>query len=471
MAATRASASRWLDRLLVAVLLFAALVAVVVGIQLLVLLVLGRLPTGSERAVLAVSALAAVVAALAYQPLRAGLERFTGRVLPARREPPGEMLRALSARLSRATPLDELLLELAESLRRGLRLESAEIWTGSGGLLERAASAPDRGWGSLTLAPSQEAVVARAGVSGPGWLAVWLPELLDSRGDGPLRVAPLVQADELLGLVVVERPPDGEPFGEQDERVLAELARQAGLALRNIRLDSQLRASLDEVRRQADELRASRARVVTAADAERRRIERDLHDGAQQRLIALMVNLRLARELAGTEPAQATEILAQLGDDLETAVEELRELAHGIYPPLLAGRGLAPALSAVAARGPIAVSVQADARSRYPPPVEATVYFCCLEALQNAGKHAGAAATATVRVWEEAGGLLFEVADDGSGFDPGRAVHGAGLENMTDRLGAIGGSLRVASSPGHGVRITGTIPLVTAGRTGTGARP
>ena len=247
------TASRRLDRLLVAVLLFAALAAVVVGIQLLVLLVLGRLPTGSERAVLAVSALAAVVAALVYQPLRAGLERFTGRLLPAGREPPGEMLRALSARLSRATPLDELLLELAESLRRGLRLESAEIWTGSGGLLERAASDPDRGWGSLTLAPSQEAVVARAGVSGPGWLAVWLPELLDSRGDGPLRVAPLVQADELLGLVVVERPPGGEPFGEQDERVFAELARQAGLALRNIRLDSQLRASLDEVRRQADE--------------------------------------------------------------------------------------------------------------------------------------------------------------------------------------------------------------------------
>jgi signal transduction histidine kinase len=199
--------------------------------------------------------------------------------------------------------------------------------------------------------------------------------------------------------------------------------------------------------------------VVSAADAERRRIERDLHDGAQQQLVALCANLRLARELAGSQPAEVTELLEQLGSDIEMALEELRELAHGIYPPLLADRGLAEALSAVAARAPVHTRLEAGTLERYPPQVEATVYFCCLEALQNAGKHAGDAASATVRVFEKEGGLLFEVADDGPGFDPAAGGHGGGLTNMADRLGGIGGSLRIDSAPGGGTRIAGAIPL------------
>ena len=314
---------------------------------------------------------------------------MAGGLLPVERPAPDEVLAALGTRLSRALPLDELLLELAESLRRGLVLEAAEVWTGYGGLLERTTSAPDRGWASLSLDPAEESVIAAAGVSGPAWLAVWLPALLERRGDRPLRVAPMAQAGELLGLIVVERAPGGEPFGERDERVLAELARQVGLALRNVRLDSQLQASLDEIRRQTEQLRASRARVVSAGDAERRRIERDLHDGAQQQLVALSVNLRLARELAGSDPREATSLLEQLGADVEAALEELRELAHGIYPPFLAERGLAEALSVVAARAPLPTRLEATGIGRYPPQVEATVYFCCLEALQNAGKHAG----------------------------------------------------------------------------------
>ena len=269
----------------------------------------------------------------------------------------------------------------------------------------------------------------------------------------------MAQAGDLFGLIVVERAPGGEPFGARDERILAELARQVGLALRNVRLDSQLQASLDEIRRQTEQLRASRARVVSAGDAERRRIERDLHDGAQQQLVALSVNLRLARELAGSDPREATSLLEQLGADVEAALEELRELAHGIYPPFLAERGLAEALSVVAARAPLPTRLEATGIGRYPPQAEATVYFCCLEALQNAGKHAGKEASATIRVREDEGGLLFEVADNGAGFDPSVAPQGAGLANMTDRLGAIGGSLRIDSSPGHGARIAGAIPL------------
>ena len=453
------SRSRRRDRLFVQIILLGGLAGVIVAVQLVVLLVLGRFPTGDERAVLAVSTVAAAVAALLYQPARRRLEESAERLLPVERPPSGDVLTAFGSRLSRAVPLDALLLELAEALRHGFQLEAAEVWTGSGGALERTTSAPDRGWASLSLNAAEESVIARAGVSGPAWLDVWLPPLSEGREDRPLRVAPMAQAGELLGLLVVERAPGHEPFGERDERILAELAQQVGLALRNVRLDSQLQASLDEIRRQTEQLRASRARVVSVGDAERRRIERDLHDGAQQQLVALSVNLRLAQELAGSDPAEATILLEQLGTDVEAALEELRELAHGIYPPFLAERGLAEALSVVAARAPLRTRLEATGIGRYPPEVEATVYFCCLEALQNAGKHAGEAASATIRVREGEGGLLFEVADDGAGFDPAAEMHGAGLANMTDRLGAIGGSLRIESSPGEGARIAGAIPV------------
>ena len=449
---------RWFDRVLRHALMLAGLVGVIAAVQLLVLLALGRLPNDDERAVLFGSTIAAAVAALLYQPVRAWLEEVADHVLGSPAEAPGDVLSALGAGLSRAVPLDELLLDLAEALRRSLELEGVEVWTSSGGGLERTASDPARGPGTVSLTPTEQSVIARAGVSGPARLAVWLPELLCGREDRLMRAAPMVNADELLGLVVAQRAPDGRPFGEVDEHVLAEFARQVGLALRNVRLDSQLQASLDEVRHQTEQLRASRARVVSAADAERRRIERDLHDGAQQQLVALCANLRLARELAGS-PADVAELLEQLGSDIEMALEELRELAHGIYPPLLADRGLTEALSAVAARAPVHTRLETGALGRYAPQVEATVYFCCLEALQNAGKHAGNAASATVRVFETEGGLLFEVADDGPGFDPAAGRHGGGLTNMADRLGGIGGTLRIESTPDGGTCVAGAIPI------------
>ena len=303
--------------------------------------------------------IAAAVAALLYQPARRRLERIAERVRPVERTAAPDVLTTFGSRLSRAVPLDELLLELVESLRGGLALEAAEVWTGSGGLFERTASAPDRGWASLSLDAAEEEVIAAAGVSGPAWLEVWLPALIDGREDRPLRVASMAQAGELTGLIVLERAPGDEPFGAREDRLLAELARQVGLALRNLRLDSQLQASLDEIRRQTEQLRASRARVVSAGDAERRRIERDLHDGAQQQLVALSVNLRLARELTDSDPAAAAALMEQLEGDVEVALEELRELAHGIYPPFLAERGLAEALSVVAARAPLAARLEA----------------------------------------------------------------------------------------------------------------
>ncbi len=245
--------------------------------------------------------------------------------------------------------------------------------------------------------------------------------------------------------------------------MLTELARQVGLALHNVELDSALQESLDEVRRQADELQRSRARIVAASDAARRQIERNLHDGAQQHLVALAVNVRLARQLAETDPEASGKILEQLGEGLQEAVQELRALAHGIYPPLLVDRGIAEALRSAAGRAALPTEVEAEGLGRYSPEAEAAVYFCCMEALQNAGKHAGDGARAQVRVWQDDGTLSFEVHDTGAGFDTkGQLSSGAGFVNMSDRVGAIGGTVTVTSAPGEGTTIAGRIPVEAA---------
>jgi signal transduction histidine kinase len=449
---------RRLEALVGPAIQLAGLAGLVLVVYLVVVIGIGRVPTSDERTLLVFSMLAAAVAALLYWPLRGRLSGLAARLVGAERDSPGEVLRTFGSRLTGALPLDELLLQLAESLRRTLVLEAAEVWTGSGGLLERSASDPDADRASLILTSAEEAVIARAGVPGTAWLSIWLPRVVAGREGAALRAAPITHLGELLGLIVVERPPD-VPFSDEEEQVLAALARQVGLALNNVRLGSALEASLDELQLQADELRASRARVVAASDAERRRIERDLHDGAQQHLVALAVNLRLARELAESDPAGARAVLDELAGDVHEALEEIRDLAHGIYPQLLVDRGLSEGLRAAVSRAPVGARLEAGAIGRYPSEVEATVYFCCLEALQNVGKHAGRDARATLRVWEEHGGLHFEVADDGSGFDPRTEARGSGLTNMSDRLGALGGRLSVASAPGAGTRVAGAVPL------------
>jgi ABC-type lipoprotein export system ATPase subunit len=330
----------------------------------------------------------------------------------------------------------------------------------SGQAIERVVSVPERGPAHLDLTPAEQPVVARARVSGATWLQVWLPRLLEDRGDAMVRMPPITHAGELLGFIVVERPADAERFGDADESVLAELARQVGLALHNLQLDSALQESLRELQRRAEELRASRARVVAAADAERRKIERNLHDGAQQHLVALAVTVRLAQQVAASDPEQARVLLEQLGHDLRDAVQELRDLAHGIYPPVLMDRGLVAALESAAGRAALPVAVVGGDVGRFPQEVEAAVYFCCLEAFQNAAKHAGDGARATVTIERRAEGLSFTVADDGVGFDPaGPAGRGHGFVNMSDRVGAIGGTVEVDSAPGRGTRVSGVVPI------------
>lgn len=445
---------------LVQVLAVLGFVVVVSAIYLVLVLGLGHAPkTTGDKEVLALSMVASGVAAVIFVPVRERFLESSTRFVYGAREAPDEVLRTFGSRLTRAIPMDELLLQLAESLRKTMTLTSAEVFTGAGEVLERTASVPDLGPGSIVVSPRERPVVTRAGVSGTAWTSIWLPTLLAGRETEQIRVAPVSHAGELLGLIVVERSAQASGFSEDDDRVLSDLARQVGLALHNSQLDTALQSTLDEVRKQADELRASRARVVASGDAERRRIERNLHDGAQQHLVALAVNLRLARDIIVDDTDAGLEMLDELAGEVQETIQEVRQLAHGIYPPLLVDSGLVEALRAAASRSPLPVDIAAEGIGRYPSETEAAVYFCCLEALQNAAKHAPDSYV-ELQLWEEAGGLLFTVSDDGPGFDPGRAQKGHGYVNMADRLGAIGGTVRWESEIGKGSVVRGSVPLV-----------
>jgi signal transduction histidine kinase len=236
-----------------------------------------------------------------------------------------------------------------------------------------------------------------------------------------------------------------------EENLLAHLAAQAGLVLKNVGLTADLQVRLAE-------LRASRQRLVSAQDEERRRLERNLHDGAQQHLVAIKVKLGLVEMLAVKDPDKAQATLAQLKDDADEALETLRDLARGLYPPLLAANGLAAALESQARKATVPVIVDADGIGRYPQDIEAAVYFCCLEALQNLQKYARAS-HAEIRLRTGDGRLRFEVDDDGVGFDVGTTTKGSGLTNMIDRLDALGGEVQVISSLGNGTRLCGSLPV------------
>jgi signal transduction histidine kinase len=444
------------DRILVRLVTVTGVSVAVLAVYLVVILGFGHRPSDEDRQVLGLALVAAAIVAVGASPTRRRVQEAAQHLVYGSEPVPDDVVATFRSRLTRAVTMDELLLQLVEALHRSMPLSHAEVFTGTAEVLERTVSLPDVGPMTLALGEAARPVVARVGVAGAAWTSVWLPEL--AAGREQFRVCHLTYGGELLGLVLVERPNNEPPFTEDEELVVTELCRQVGLALHNVRLDSALQSSLDEVRRQADELRASRARIVAAADAERRRVERDLHDGAQQHLVALAVNLRLARDQVADDPDGAASALDQLAADVKATVQELRDLAHGIYPPLLMDNGLPDALRAVAARSPLHVETELDGVGRYDAAVEAAVYFCCLEALQNAAKHA-AGAEVTLRVWEEAGGLLFSVSDDGPGFDKSATESGHGFMNMSDRLGAIGGSIRWDSTVGEGSTVRGSVPL------------
>ena len=287
-------------------------------------------------------------------------------------------------------------------------------------------------------------------------VAFWLPErreYVDANGrhvdvpeDSPMRaVTKLEQEGEPLAVLIHDRSLLDEP------KLVEAVAAAARLALQNARLAAEVNAQLEKVKE-------SRSRLVAAADEERRRIERDIHDGAQQRLVALALELRSTqRRLGGEVDPELDRILVSAADELQVAVDELRELAHGIHPGILVQGGLAPALEALAGRSPVPVTVEAT-QERLPPEVEGTAYFVASEALANVVKHAGAS-RASIRATRENGVLVIEVEDDGAGGAAG--TDGSGLRGLADRVEALGGRLRIESPHGSGTRIVGEIPCAS----------
>jgi signal transduction histidine kinase len=264
----------------------------------------------------------------------------------------------------------------------------------------------------------------------------------------------------VLGALALAKPAS-DPLNPNDERLASDLAGQAGLVLSNAKLTTELQGRIEE-------LRALHKRMVSAQDQERRRIERNIHDGAQQQLVALSVKLRLAQSLMDREPARAAALLDELQTQTTETLGDLRDLARGIYPPLLADKGLAAALEAQAHKSVVPVRVEPDGVGRYAQEIEAAVYFSVLESLQNVAKYADARRV-DVRLSASDDALVFEVVDDGTGFDPASTRYGTGLQGIADRLAALDGTLEVRSSRGAGTTVVGTIPLDGLQRNGGGS--
>lgn len=439
-------------------LVLSGVVAMILSVYLVVVIGMGGDIDGSEHRVLGYSMLAAIAAVLLSGPVRRRIGRLTETWAEDRAGRSTAAIETFGTRMTRAVPMDELLLQLAETLHESIAPAGAELWVGDSGLLQRSISVPDRGSATLELKGAELGAVTGARVSGLTWAGMWVPDIIagfDETDD--VRVAPVTHLGKLLGLILVARPVVDGPFSAEDDVALAELARSLGLALHNVGLDSALQRSLDELERRNAELQASRTRIVSAADESRRRIERNLHDGAQQHLVALAVKIRLLGMKFGEAEPALGDSLDQLQKDVQTTIDEVRELAHGIYPPLLRDRGLGEALQNIAGRSPLPVTVDAT-KARFDPDVEAAVYFCCLEAMQNAAKYAGDDARVTVRVSSDGSSLFFEVIDDGAGFDAESTSESHGFVNMRDRVGAHGGDLVVESAPGRGTRVAGKLP-------------
>jgi signal transduction histidine kinase len=393
---------------------FGALAAFITAVYVGIVVGIGELiGQGTSKPNLGLSIVATAVVAVAFQPVRSRVQHFANRLVYGERATPYEVLSEFGHRMAGTYADDDVLSRMARILGEGTGAKEARVWLGVSGRLTPAATWPDT----------------------------------DSNGSAPTRddadlVVPVSHQGDELGALSIKKAP-GERLTPAEEKLTNDLASQTGLVLRNVKL--------------IEDLKASRVRLVQAQDEERRKIERNIHDGAQQQLVALQVKLGLARQFA-SNPDQLDPLLTQLQEETNQALQELRDLARGIYPPLLADQGLTVALSAQARKAPIPVTVESDSIGRYPQDIEAAVYFCTLEALQNVAKYAGAS-HATVRLAETAGRLTFEVTDDGTGFDTSVTSYGTGLQGMADRLAAQGGGLAVRSTPGRGTTVTGQLPV------------
>ena len=373
--------------------------ALVAGIGVLV---------GTRSSALA-SGIAAAVVAIAFQPARRWARRAADRVVYGGRATPYEVLTEFGENLADTYGAEDVLPRLARVLGEGVGAERARVWLGAGSARRVVAT-----WAAGERADGEDDL------------------LEDVRHQG-----------QILGALSV-RMPANDPIDDSRARLVTDLAAQAGLVMRNAGL--------------VEDLRESRRRLVAAQDLERRKLERNIHDGAQQQLVALAVKLRLAQSLIVRDPDRAEALLTELLSESNRALDDLRDLARGIYPPLLADKGLAAALEAQAARSPVPTTVASDGVGRYPQEIEAAAYFSCLEAMQNIAKYADARAVSITLATSD-GRLVFRIADDGVGFDPAATGYGTGLLGIADRLAVLDGSLLVDSSPGQGTRIIGSLPV------------
>ncbi len=420
----RRSKREWLATALVG----GGLAGFVLVVYVVVVLVGGMLTGRISEPTIGLSVLATAVVALAFDPVQSRLEEFASRVVHGGRASPYDVLRSFAGTATGGHAAEELPARMARVLAEGTGAEWVQVWL---------------------VVDDRPALAATWPPTAP------VPTSLEE--DRPGRRSLTVRLDaEKLGVLVLQERPE-EPLTTVEERLFAGLAAQSRLVLRGARLRAELTSRAAELSSRVDELRASRQRLVDAQDSGRRRLERDIHDGAQQHLVALAVNLRLAASLARTAPERAVELLADQTDAARDAVDTLVRLSRGIYPPLLADRGLPAALRDAVRTSPVPVEITADRVGRFPPGVEAAAYFCCLEALQNAVKHADATAVG-LALADVSGNLTFVIADNGVGFDSATTPLGTGLANMRDRLESVNGTLSIESVLGGGTKVTARVP-------------
>ncbi len=361
------------------------------------------------------------VLAIGFTLVRSRARRWANRIVYGKRSTPYEVLSEFAERVGETYSTEDVLPRMAQLLGEASGARTARVWLRIGDEMRAEASWPPD-------TPSIPGVPVR----GDGLPVFGDDDAFEVRHQG-----------DLLGALTVTIAAN-DPMNPTKEKLIRDMAAQAGLVLRNVRL--------------IEDLRESRRRIVSAQDERARALERNIHDGAQQQLVALSVQLRLAEGMVDRDPAKARGLLEDLQARTVETLEDLRDLARGIYPPLLADKGLPAALEAQARKSSFPVTVQPDGVGRYGPDVESAVYFCCLEALNNVAKYAEAS-TVEIRLAHANGELRFDVIDDGRGFDPSTIDHGTGLQGMADRLDAIGGSIEVDSSPGTGTRVAGRLPV------------
>jgi len=423
-----------------------AYVGIVVGV--------GSLIGGGDEPNLALSVVATAVVAVAFQPVRRGLQRVANRLVFGRRATPYDVLSGFATRVGGAEPSSETLVQLAELMARGTGADPARVWLRVGSELRPAATwpapaDPDAGPTAVGIADSDgsgsdAAVEAAAGSEVD---AAPVPALPDADLAVPVR-----DGGELLGVLTVAKP-RGERLTEIDTDLLGRLAAASGVLLRNLRLDAEL------AQRLAD-LEASRRRLLSAQNDARQRIEEDLAGGSRAQLATLGERLAgLSREVDRDAAPKTALLLDQLVTATAGAIGTLDSLAAGVYPPRLAADGLAAALTEQAAKAALPVSVHAAGVGRYPAEVEAAVYFSVLEALQNVAKYANADSVWVLLV-QDGDQLRFEVTDDGIGFDPATTNNGTGLQGMADRLDTVGGTMTLDSAPCRGTTVTGRVPAL-----------